>query len=73
MFVGITNLESPQECLSYCRGTTDCEFFTHFSTDNACFAFINCVEFNNNDCDDCISGDKECADITCDSVGKRKS
>ena len=57
--VGLTALASPEECLDYCSGITDCHFFTHYADSGYCLAFSDCPASDSN-CSDCISGTNIC-------------
>ena len=43
------------------QNTPDCDYFTHFADESACFSWDYCVEFSNTTCTDCISGEVTCA------------
>ena len=70
MFVGVTIVPSAAECLMFCSSTSGCEFFTHYSADDTCFAFVNCVNYSEGSCFDCLSGDADCADVSCNVPGR---
>ena len=53
--VGIAILDTPKDCLDYCKYIPDCLYFTHYDESNTCFAYSSCPETNQN-CSDCISG-----------------
>lgn len=71
LLVAATVLGSPSECLEFCRGKPECQYYTHYESQQSCFAFHNCSEVSDDDCDDCVSGDVECENLTCDVSGKR--
>ena len=53
--VGISEQLTAQGCLDYCNATLECNYFTHYSSDNVCFALNTCGTFVE-DCTDCVSG-----------------
>ena len=48
------------ECLEYCQTVEECEWFTFYESESLCESFSNCTSIDAEDCDDCISGQKEC-------------
>lgn len=51
---------------------TTCNYFTHYSDGlNLCLAFADCVTLAEQDCTDCISGEKTCSPggAACDVQG----
>ena len=69
LLVAATVLESPSECLEFCRGKSECQYFTYYETQQSCFAFHNCPEISDDQCEDCVSGDVECENLICDASG----
>ncbi len=56
-------LKSEVDCHRLCINTDGCRFFTHYGAreaDAGCFAYLNCPEYNDSGCSDCISGEVEC-------------
>ncbi len=57
-------LATAAECHELCINTDGCLFFTHYgdeTDDFGCFAYRNCPEFSDAGCNDCISGEVDCA------------
>ena len=65
-------LSDPQMCLEHCRSVGDCRFFTHYSFDEACLVYSDCVAFDTIGCTDCISSESSCPDLVCDTPGNNK-
>ena len=62
-FADFLPLESVEECHRLCIDTDGCRFFTHYGEtqeDAGCFAYLNCPDFSDAGCTDCISGEVEC-------------
>ncbi len=58
-------LADPVACHQLCIDTPDCLYWTHYNDttggdDYSCFAYLNCPDYSDEDCDNCISGYVEC-------------
>ena len=69
LYIDETLTPDAQGCLERCQMTLGCNFFTHFGNDKNCVMFDNCVEFETDTCEDCLSGNFTCPDLTCGSRG----
>ena len=38
----------------------NCNHFTHYATENVCWAYESCINFSTETCLDCVSGDADC-------------
>ena len=61
--VGLSVQDSPKDCFGFCQEVADCNFFTHYDTDNTCIAYANCNQVNEN-CTDCISGNSNISQVS---------
>ena len=69
--VGFTGgVSSSQECHEFCQMTPNCNYFTHYKSDDLCFAFLNCNTFSGTGCNDCVSSEVNCPDLQCDVEGE---
>ena len=64
--VGFGLSDSVQECHKFCQGTTDCNYFTHYSDESLCFMFLDCAEFPGSNCTDCVTAEVTCDNLQCD-------
>ncbi len=48
-------------CLELCRGDPDCLWFTYKGEDDMCTLLESCEDVDK-DCENCVSGQKQCAD-----------
>ncbi len=62
-FTDFSPLDDPAECHELCIEDGNCKFWTHYDEggdDTGCFAYLNCPEFSDGGCDNCISGNVGC-------------
>ena len=73
LYIGIAVRETDVDCLHFCKDTAGCQYWTHYDSDQACFAFVECKDLSVSTCSaegDCVSGDVECEDAQCDLAGQ---
>ncbi len=55
--------ESAQECLENCQDTGPCHWFTYKPANSLCQLFETCESISDDNCPDCITGQKECDSV----------
>lgn len=63
--VGFYSSNGTSSCYDFCQTTNGCNYFTNYLSANLCFAFLDCVLFNGDNCDDCTSGESVCPGLLC--------
>ncbi len=65
----------PEPELMECKSDDECLYFTFYKDDSLCVGFANCVEFQEDSCTNCNSGESACegtqkvhASFKCDSL-----
>ena len=64
--VGFYTSNGTSSCYDFCQDTTGCNYFTNYIDENLCFAFLDCVNFSNENCNGCTSGESVCPALQCD-------
>ena len=64
--VGFFTSNGTTSCYDFCQDTTGCNYFTNHPSIDLCFAFLDCVNFSNEECTDCTSGEAICPVLKCD-------
>ena len=54
----IVGVSDPFECLSHCKDTPDCEWYTSNPGTASCTLYSTCA-INVDDCPDCVCGEKD--------------
>ena len=60
------DVDSKEDCLSLCKITEGCNWFTHIQSSSVCLLLTDCQTLDEL-CDDCISGE-----VTCEEEAKGK-
>ncbi len=63
LFIGQWPALDAQECLEICQGHTGCQYFTHYGREDVCLGLANCVELDDQYCEECFSGNRTCSGI----------
>lgn len=71
--IGLTQQNTPNECLESCQETKTCHQFTFYADTSMCILFTDCVTLSDANCADCVSGDVTCEALVCNEPGKKKS
>ena len=64
--IGFYASNGTSSCFDFCQTTAGCNYFTNYIGDSICFAFEDCVDFSNEGCSDCTSGESVCPSLECD-------
>ncbi len=60
LFVDEWHVNDAQSCLMECKNDDECLYFTFYKDDSLCLGFANCVEFQEDSCTNCYSGESTC-------------
>jgi len=66
--IGFTSQNSSTECLSTCKDTEECTWYTFVGGDNFCSLLQSCTEVNEDTCGTCVSGEVACP-LLCGAPG----
>ena len=68
--VSLTAADSSTQCLQDCKDYAGCHWYTYKEkVRTICELFADCNELSTEDCDFCVSGQKECDLYQCDIPG----
>ncbi len=67
--ITLESLESEKACLSECRDTEDCAWYTFDNKLNICELFKTCPDVSQDQCPDCLSGESDCSFYQCGLTG----
>ncbi len=60
LFIDEWQVNDAQSCLTECKSDNECLYFTFYKDDSLCVGFANCVEFQEDSCTNCYSGESTC-------------
>ncbi len=60
LFIDEWQVNDAQSCLTKCKKDDECLYFTFYKDESLCVGFANCVEFQDDSCTNCYSGDSTC-------------
>ncbi len=60
-------MNDAQSCLTECKGDDECLYFTFYKDYSLCVGFANCVDFQEDSCTNCYSGESTCEGTQIDS------
>lgn len=69
--VGVSQRETPNQCLTDCKEAETCHQFTFFRDDSVCVLFNDCTQLSDANCEDCVSGDATCDSLVCNEPGTK--
>ncbi len=61
--------QDEKSCLSECKSTEECLWYTFDTSNGLCELFKNCVDISIDECPDCISGRVDCPLYQCGLAG----
>ena len=64
-------IQDEDDCILKCRGTQQCEYYTHNADKKFCYLFDGCQNTSISNCENCVTGFKECPlSSECDTKGR---
>jgi len=67
--IGFTSQDTSPDCLSTCKGTEGCTWYTFRPEEKICNIMQTCTEVDEDNCESCISGEVECPVGLCGEPG----
>ena len=67
--IDLTSQDNYNDCLENCTANDVCQWFTFDYSANLCFLFVNCLALSNENCANCVSGERTCQPMECDLTG----
>ncbi len=67
--IGYAQADIPRQCLTACQDYQGCHWFSFKPEDELCLFLDDCQHLEQDNCQDCVSGQAECPVLQCDVSG----